>query len=218
MASAAVQSEWMAGLCLPMTTFCLPTVLILHRGHWSGSYWFFLPFFFFNLSIFVSLSDLSALAKKIKLEAMASYHSNQQHGGPNGENGDHNPGLGESQPFVHPHTHAHETFHYGCITRRTVVVCTHLRCKVNTTWAAVFMCGCWNELIKTRMWHHLCCLYVSSERWWMKNKLQQQWVSSSDEIRNRHLGQVIRTIKSIRSRVFSLYIFCSLFQVVINAC
>uniref|UniRef100_A0A3B4V0X6 Dachshund c n=1 Tax=Seriola dumerili TaxID=41447 RepID=A0A3B4V0X6_SERDU len=45
---------------------------------------------------------LSALAKKIKLEAMAGYHSNQQHGGPNGENGDHNPGLGESEslPFM----------------------------------------------------------------------------------------------------------------------
>ncbi|XP_029962734.1 dachshund c isoform X2 [Salarias fasciatus] len=46
-------------------------------------------------------ADLSALAKKIKLEAMASYHSNQQHGGPNGENGDHNPGLVLDQlPFM----------------------------------------------------------------------------------------------------------------------
>ncbi|XP_035462564.1 dachshund c isoform X1 [Scophthalmus maximus] len=46
-------------------------------------------------------ADLSALAKKIKLEAMAGYHSNQQHGGPNGENGDHNPGLVlEQLPFM----------------------------------------------------------------------------------------------------------------------
>ncbi|XP_035813880.1 dachshund c isoform X4 [Amphiprion ocellaris] len=46
-------------------------------------------------------ADLSALAKKIKLEAMASYHSNQQHGAPNGENGDHNPGLVLDQlPFM----------------------------------------------------------------------------------------------------------------------
>ncbi|XP_069548985.1 dachshund c isoform X3 [Brachyistius frenatus] len=46
-------------------------------------------------------ADLSALAKKIKLEAMASYHSNQQHGGPNGENGDHNAGLVLDQlPFM----------------------------------------------------------------------------------------------------------------------
>uniref|UniRef100_A0A3B4V228 Dachshund c n=1 Tax=Seriola dumerili TaxID=41447 RepID=A0A3B4V228_SERDU len=46
-------------------------------------------------------ADLSALAKKIKLEAMAGYHSNQQHGGPNGENGDHNPGLVLDQlPFM----------------------------------------------------------------------------------------------------------------------
>lgn len=46
-------------------------------------------------------ADLSALAKKIKLEAMASYHSNQQHGRPNGENGDHNPGLVLDQlPFM----------------------------------------------------------------------------------------------------------------------
>ncbi|KAK9541401.1 hypothetical protein VZT92_001446 [Zoarces viviparus] len=46
-------------------------------------------------------ADLSALAKKIKLEAMASYHSNQQHGGPNGENGDHNHGLILDQlPFM----------------------------------------------------------------------------------------------------------------------
>ncbi|XP_059179836.1 dachshund c isoform X3 [Centropristis striata] len=46
-------------------------------------------------------ADLSALAKKIKLEAMASYHSNQQHGGHNGENGDHNHGLVLDQlPFM----------------------------------------------------------------------------------------------------------------------
>ncbi|XP_063730298.1 dachshund c isoform X2 [Eleginops maclovinus] len=46
-------------------------------------------------------ADLSALAKKIKLEAMASYHSNQQHGGPNGENGDHSHGLVLDQlPFM----------------------------------------------------------------------------------------------------------------------
>ncbi|XP_041803593.1 dachshund c isoform X3 [Chelmon rostratus] len=46
-------------------------------------------------------ADLSALAKKIKLETMAGYHSNQQHGGPNGENGDHNPGLVLDQlPFM----------------------------------------------------------------------------------------------------------------------
>ncbi|XP_036980688.1 dachshund c isoform X1 [Acanthopagrus latus] len=46
-------------------------------------------------------ADLSALAKKIKLEAMASYHSNQHHGGPNGENGDHNHSLVLDQlPFM----------------------------------------------------------------------------------------------------------------------
>ncbi|XP_037553516.1 dachshund c [Nematolebias whitei] len=46
-------------------------------------------------------ADLSALAKKIKLEAMAGYHSSQQHRGPNGENGDHNPGLVLDQlPFM----------------------------------------------------------------------------------------------------------------------
>ncbi|KAK5613403.1 hypothetical protein CRENBAI_022320 [Crenichthys baileyi] len=46
-------------------------------------------------------ADLSALAKKIKLEAMAGYHSSQQHGGLNGENGDHNPGLVLDQlPFM----------------------------------------------------------------------------------------------------------------------
>ncbi|CAL8299137.1 unnamed protein product [Merluccius merluccius] len=44
---------------------------------------------------------LSALAKKIKLEVMAGYHGSQRHGGPNGENGDHNPGLGLDQlPFM----------------------------------------------------------------------------------------------------------------------
>ncbi|XP_034537912.1 dachshund c isoform X3 [Notolabrus celidotus] len=46
-------------------------------------------------------ADLSALAKKIKLEAMASYHSNHQHGRSNGENGDHHPGLVLDQlPFM----------------------------------------------------------------------------------------------------------------------
>nr|XP_061783610.1 dachshund homolog 1-like isoform X2 [Nerophis lumbriciformis] len=46
-------------------------------------------------------ADLSALAKKIKLE-MGGYHGNQQHhGGPNGENGDHSPGLVLDQlPFM----------------------------------------------------------------------------------------------------------------------
>ncbi|KAF3841956.1 hypothetical protein F7725_023907 [Dissostichus mawsoni] len=46
-------------------------------------------------------ADLSALAKKIKLEALASYHSNQQHGGLNGENGDHSHQLVLDQlPFM----------------------------------------------------------------------------------------------------------------------
>ncbi|XP_056147692.1 dachshund c isoform X2 [Lampris incognitus] len=47
-------------------------------------------------------TGLSALAKKIKLEVMGGYHGSQQpHGGPNGENGDHNPGLGLDQlPFM----------------------------------------------------------------------------------------------------------------------
>ncbi|KAM3606315.1 uncharacterized protein V6R79_014180 [Siganus canaliculatus] len=46
-------------------------------------------------------ADLSALAKKIKLEGLAGYHSSQQHGGPNGENGDHNAGLVLDQlPFM----------------------------------------------------------------------------------------------------------------------
>ncbi|XP_056465494.1 dachshund c isoform X2 [Gadus chalcogrammus] len=46
-------------------------------------------------------AGLSALAKKIKLEVMSGYHGSQRHGGPNGENGDHNPGLGLDQlPFM----------------------------------------------------------------------------------------------------------------------
>ncbi|KAM4599048.1 dachshund c isoform 1-T1 [Fundulus diaphanus] len=54
-----------------------------------------------NLSVTHQNLYLSALAKKIKLEAMAGYHSSQQHGGPNGENGDHNPGLVLDQlPFM----------------------------------------------------------------------------------------------------------------------
>lgn len=72
------------------------------------SFSFFLSFpLFLHLCICLCLSllDLSALAKKIKLEAMAGYHSNQQHGGRNGENGDHNPGLGESHPFFFWYVH-----------------------------------------------------------------------------------------------------------------
>uniref|UniRef100_A0A3B4V061 Dachshund c n=1 Tax=Seriola dumerili TaxID=41447 RepID=A0A3B4V061_SERDU len=54
-----------------------------------------------GLTTHIQYIYLSALAKKIKLEAMAGYHSNQQHGGPNGENGDHNPGLVLDQlPFM----------------------------------------------------------------------------------------------------------------------
>lgn len=112
---------------------------------------FFLPFFSFFLSFFLSVSvllpDLSALAKKIKLEAMASYHSNQQHGGPNGENGDHNTGLGEFHPrnrhtHTHIHIHASEMLNYGRITDRVDVVWAHLRRRVKRTWAAVFLCCC----------------------------------------------------------------------------
>ncbi|XP_077438763.1 dachshund c isoform X3 [Vanacampus margaritifer] len=45
-------------------------------------------------------ADLSALAKKIKLE-MGGYHGNQHHGSHNGENGDHSPGLVLDQlPFM----------------------------------------------------------------------------------------------------------------------
>ncbi|XP_075997795.1 dachshund c isoform X2 [Genypterus blacodes] len=44
-------------------------------------------------------ADLSALAKKIKLEAMAGYHGNHHHGGLNGDNGDHNLVL-DQLPFM----------------------------------------------------------------------------------------------------------------------
>lgn len=97
------QDEWLASVfpwqppayCSnppPGSLICLLLILSLSFfpcSSFSSSLW---P------SFSVSLLDLSALAKKIKLEAMASYNSNQQHGGPNGENGDHNPGLGESWP------------------------------------------------------------------------------------------------------------------------
>ncbi|XP_061915273.1 dachshund c isoform X2 [Entelurus aequoreus] len=57
--------------------------------------------FFCHSPICWRILDLSALAKKIKLE-MGGYHGNQQHhGGHNGENGDHSPGLVLDQlPFM----------------------------------------------------------------------------------------------------------------------
>lgn len=208
MASAAVQSEWMAGLCLPMTTSCLPTALILHRGHWSGSYWFFLSF---PLSFFRSFFLFLFLPLCIRLPLRSVCPGQEDQAGGDGQLPQQpttwrakrrkrwpQPRTGwvsSACPSAHTHMRACELFNCGGITRRTVVVCTHLRCQVNTTWAAVFMCGCWTKLIKTRMWHHLWCQYVSSERRWMKNKLQQQWVSTSNKIRNRHLVQVIQTIK-----------------------
>lgn len=178
------QNEW-PGPCLPMTTSCLPTALILHRGHWSGSYWFFLflPFllFSFSSSLYLSLSlspclsDLSALAKKIKLEAMASYHSNQQHGGPNGENGDHNPGLGESHPFVRLHTHtpkfqACEMFNHGLITCCTVVACAHLPCRVKQLEQLCLCAPAEPSWLKPGYDITSAARSISSKRWWMKTK------------------------------------------------
>lgn len=90
----------------------------------SFTFFFFLPPLSFPLYISVPLLDLSALAKKIKLEAMAGYHSSQQHGGANGENGDHNPGLGE----LYFNTHAHTMCNYRCMTRFSIVVDTHPQC------------------------------------------------------------------------------------------
>ena len=91
----------------------------------------FLPSFFsLSISACLSVSDLSALAKKIKLEAMASYHSNQHHGGPNGENGDHNHSLGESSRQTHTHTRVRVWENVKCLITVIwhvvqVVVCTH---------------------------------------------------------------------------------------------
>lgn len=71
----------------------------------------------------LALSDLSALAKKIKLEALASYHSNHQHGGINGENGDHGHGLGEC-PLGSIHTHTN--IHGGCVGRAARLLSVHI--------------------------------------------------------------------------------------------
>ena len=213
MASAAVQSEWMAGLCLPLTTSCLPTALILHRGHWSGSYWFllFLSFrLFFSLSISVclSVSDLSALAKKIKLEAMASYHSNQHHGGPNGENGDHNHSLGESSRQTHTHTRVGECemFNYSRMTRRAGC-CLYTFCDAKSTQLKQ-LCLC---AAAEASWLKPGCDITSAacvfpprgcER--IKTNCSSDESVSSDGIRKKTSGAGNPNPQSIRSRCFCL--------------
>lgn len=79
------------------------------------------------LCICLSLTDLSALAKKIKLEAMAGYNSGHQHGGPNGENGE---GLGECCPHMY----------HMLVTCVTAVI----ENNVNLSWCAApdFESGC----------------------------------------------------------------------------
>ena len=181
-----------------MTTSCLPTALILHRGHWSGSYWFF---FFLSLSPSFSSSSFF-LSICLALRSLCPGQEDQAWG----------DGRLPQQPTTwrakrrerwpqprtgwvssdcpstqHTHTHTHTHIFHGCkmfnlghVTSCMALVWTHLWCPYSTTWAAAFMCGSWTKLIKTRIWHHLCCTYISSERWWMKNKLQRPWVSSSD--------------------------------------
>lgn len=109
---------------------------------------------------------------------MAGYHSNQQHGGRNGENGDHNPGLGESHPFfwyVHMwvcecyvNYDPHNTVEHICDGKSIQQLCL------------------WTRLIKTRMWHHLCSLYVSFERQLVEK--QTTAARSWDEIQKRISG------------------------------
>lgn len=220
MASAAVQSEWMAGLCLPLTTSCLPTALILHRGHWSGSYWFllFLSFrLFFSLSISVclSVSDLSALAKKIKLEAMASYHSNQHHGGPNGENGDHNHSLGESSRQTHMHTRVGECemFNYSRMTRRAGC-CLYTFCDAKSIQLEQ-LCLC--AAAEARWLKPGCditsaaCVFPPRGCERIKTNCSSDESVSSDGIRKRHPGQVIQILKASGADVFVYHFYLFFF-------
>ncbi len=192
MAGAAVQSEWMAGLCLPMTTSCLPTALILHRGHWSGSYWFFLSFFALSLllsfclySSFSSFPYLSLSQICLPWPRRSSLRPWLVTTAANNMAGQTERTVTTTPDWVSPinkytdvHTHTH-----ACIWNVEWRSC---RCRLFTSAmpsqfdfsSCVFV----RLLIKTRMWHHLCCLHVSFERHWMKNKLPQQWVSSSDGI------------------------------------
>lgn len=185
MASAAVQSEWMAGLCLPMTTSCLPTALILHRG---PLIWLLLILSLSFSPSFSSSLHLSVSQICLPWPRRSSWRRWPVTTATSNMAGQTERTVTTTPDWVSPVPHA-----AARATRRDVVVCAHLRHRVDAARAAVFTCGRWTELIKARMWHHLCCLNVSFERRWAKNKLQQQWVSSSDGITNRHLGQVIQT-------------------------
>lgn len=183
----------------------LPTALILHRGHWSASYWFFLflSFLLFPpLYICLSLSQIC-----LPWPRRSSWRRWPVTTATSNMAGQTERMATTTQGWVSPvHTHAVSAWHVWLQSYNALRGCC---LYVNTTWAAVFMCGCRTKLIETRMWHHLCCLYVSSERLLMKNKLQQQWVSSSEGVRRRHLGQVIQTIKTQGAGFWYIYIFLS---------
>lgn len=74
MASAAVQSEWMSGPCPPMTTSCLPTALILHRG---PLIWLLLILF---LSFFPSFSSSLHLSLSLSLRSLCPGQKDQTGG------------------------------------------------------------------------------------------------------------------------------------------
>lgn len=186
MASAAVQSEWMSGPCPPMTTSCLPTALILHRG---PLIWLLLILF---LSFFPSFSSSLHLSLSLSLRSLCPGQKDQTGG----------DGRLPQQPTTwrakrrkrrpQPRTGWVSSFFFWYV-HMWVCECYVNHDPHNTV---EHICDAksiqleqlclWTRLIKTRMWHHLCSLYVSFERQLVEK--QTTAARSWDEMQKRISG------------------------------
>lgn len=74
--------------------------------------------------------------KKIKLEAMSSYHSNANHHGADGENGDLSSSVGEDALHAHCHKHKHIRTH---LNRRQMPTAKYFMCLYSHTHTSTAM-------------------------------------------------------------------------------
>lgn len=184
MASAAVQSEWMAGPCPPMTTSCLPTALILHQ--WP---------LIWLLLILLSFPLFLRLCIRLSLRSVCPGQKDQAGG----------DGRLPQQPATwrakrrkrRPQPRA------GWVS--SIFVCARAKCLITT---CITLCSVericdaksvqleqlclWTWLIKSRMWHHLCSLHVSFERQWVeKNSNNSSKILKWKKV---YVGEVIETL------------------------
>ena len=224
MASAAVQSEWMAGLCLPLTTSCLPTALILHRGHWSGSYWFllFLSYRLFFLPLYICLSlCLRSVCPGQEDQAGGDGQLSQQPTSWRAKRRERWP-QPLSRWVVPPNTHAHtrarvgecEMFNYSHMTRRAGC-CLYTFCDAKSIQLEQ-LCLC---AAAEASWlkpgcdiTSAACVFPLRGCEWIKTNCSSDESVSSDGIRKKTSGAGNPNHQSIRSRCFCLLFLFFIFS------